>query len=435
MENQVIKKVTGGIRDGIEASSFNHTKKRLKNDKIVFHISPGTSAMATTWIILAKTAYPAELIQTSPENGVQIVSVPFDISAEFNPAMLFSKDDEILRISLGLPPKVAEFDDIIYRCAAMKKAVMRSRIVALHHMPVLLNGESGTGKELFARAIHASSLRKNGPFIEVNCGAIPETLFESEFFGYEKGSFTGANSTKNGYFEEADGGTLFLDEIGELPLQAQVKLLRVLQEKKVSKVGSTNSKAVDFRIVCATHKNLIRAVSEGSFREDLFHRIAIGVLQLPALRERQGDLSLLIDHFVDEINCEFRKVHGDVWKNRKLSIDGRNTLLHHNWPGNIRELRNTISRIILWSESEVISAKDIKEAIFVDIGHKNTKECIDIPSLGSGFKLQDYLHSLGIKYIQKALEESDGNKSKASKLLGFANYQTMDNWIKRGSSQ
>ena len=140
---RVIKKVTGGIRDGIEASSFNHTKKRLKNDKIVFHISPGTSAMATTWIILAKTAYPAELIQTSPENGVQIVSVPFDISAEFNPAMLFSKDDEILRISLGLPPKVAEFDDIIYRCAAMKKAVMRSRIVALHHMPVLLNGESG----------------------------------------------------------------------------------------------------------------------------------------------------------------------------------------------------------------------------------------------------------------------------------------------------
>ncbi len=432
----VLEEVLNSSKDTTEKNSHTNELTNYPTSKCVFHISPGTSAMAAIWIILAKTAYPAELIQSSPEEGVKTVSIPFDISADYNPAVLFGKNEDILRISQGLPPKAPEFNDIIYRCAAMKEAVMRSRIVAMHEMPVLINGESGTGKELFARAIHASSLRKGGPFVEVNCGAVPKNLFESEFFGYEKGAFTGANTAKKGYFEEADGGTLFLDEIGELPLQAQVKLLRVLQEKKVSRVGSRKSQAVDFRIVCATHKNLMKAVSEGEFREDLFHRIAIGVLQLPPLRERQGDLSLLIDHFIDEINCEFRKVHGDAWKNRKLSAGARNALLHHSWPGNIRELRNTVSRLILWSMHETISVKEVKGAIFANFaddkpekGGLYSAERVAEP----GFSLEKFLGEIAVEHIEKALIECNGRKSAAAKMLGFANYQTMDNWLRKFS--
>ena len=392
--------------------------------------------MAAIWIILAKTAYPAELIQSSREGGVQTVSIPFDIAADFNPALLLGSDDEILRISQGLPPQAPEFDEIIHRSQEMKEVIRKSRIVAMHNIPVLLYGESGTGKELFARAIHASSQRKSGPFIAVNCGAIPENLFEAEFFGYEKGAFTGADKMKRGFIESANEGTLFLDEIGELPLYAQVKLLRVLQEQVVMRVGATKPVPVNIRIISATNRNLAVEVADGRFREDLFHRLAIGIINLPSLRERKGDLGLLIDHFINEINCEFRKVHKELWKERKLSANAKNVLLKHSWRGNIRELRNTLSRLILWSPHETITAKDINSAIFADSTQTPTKNNIINLSLleESGFNLQKFLHKTGTEYIKEALKETGENKSKAAKLLGFANYRTMNNWIKRDTN-
>ena len=186
----------------------------------------------------------------------------------------------------------------------MVRLVEKAQQVALRNVPVLLEGESGTGKELFARAIHQHSPRRDEPFIAVNCGAIPQNLVESELFGHEKGAFTGANAPRKGHFESAHGGTLFLDEIGELPKDMQVRLLRVLQEGEVVRLGASRPISLDVRIVAATNRTLIEEVGEGRFREDLFYRIAVAYLKLPPLRERPGDLGLLIDHLIEQINRE-----------------------------------------------------------------------------------------------------------------------------------
>ena len=225
-------------------NTINDVKKKLgtKELQATYHLSPGTPAMAAVWIILSKTSHPAELIESSQEKGVKTVSLPFDISADYVPDILKPADDEILKLTQGLPPESPEFGAIIHRCKEMKRVIAQARRLAVHDVPVLIQGESGTGKELFARAIHTTSPRKDKPFIAVNCGSIPPELVESEFFGHKKGSFTGAIADREGYFSSADGGTLFLDEIGELPLPAQVKLLRAIQESKISKVGSQQSR-------------------------------------------------------------------------------------------------------------------------------------------------------------------------------------------------
>ena len=186
---------------------------------------------------------------------------------------------------------------------------------------------------------------------------------------------------------------------------------------------------VDVRIICATNKNLMNEVAAGNFREDLFHRLAIGVFKLPALRERRGDLNMLINHFIDEINCEFRRIHGSEWRDRILSANARNALAGHSWPGNIRELRNTLTRIILWTPDLTIRSKDVSDAIFADSVSNNGIR-IDFDET-KDFDLQKLLGSTALKYIETALEKTEGNKCKAAELLGFANYQTMDNWIKR----
>ncbi|MDD5286035.1 MAG: sigma-54 factor interaction domain-containing protein, partial [Desulfuromonadaceae bacterium] len=279
-------------------------KEHGKDVNLTLHLSPGTPAMAAVWILLAKTRYPAELLESSVEQGVRTANVPFDISADFIPSLLLKSDERLERLSAGLPPEAPEFDQIIHRSSVMKNVVAKARRIALRSVPILIEGESGTGKELLARAIHRSSPRKDKPFIAVNCGAIPSELVESEFFGHRKGAFTGATNDRKGCFETASGGTLFLDEIGELPLSAQVKILRVLQEKEVVKVGDSTPVKIDVRIVAATNRNLIQEVSLGSFRADLYYRLAVAVLMLPPLRERDGDISLLIDHMIGEINRE-----------------------------------------------------------------------------------------------------------------------------------
>ena len=288
---------------------------RARDTSLTFHLSPGTPAMAAVWIILAKTRFPAELIESSRQHGVRTASVPFDISADYLPDLLRQPDRDLERLSAGLPPEAPEFDAIIHRGRVMQRAILRACRVAARTVPVLVEGETGTGKELMARAMHRSSPRRERPFIAVNCGALPPDLVESELFGHEKGAFTGADRMRKGYFEAASGGTLFLDEIGELPAPAQVKLLRVLQEGEVARVGATRAIGVDVRVIAATNRTLTQEITEGRFREDLYYRLAVAVLKLPPLRERAGDLGLLVDRLLDQINEE--SAHEPGYRNKR----------------------------------------------------------------------------------------------------------------------
>lgn len=394
-----------------------------------FHVSPGTPAMAAVWVLLAKTKYPAELIESSKQEGVKTISLPFEIAADFLPSRDIESDDAIQRLTQGLPPEVPEFSEIIHRCQAMKTLIAQARRVAVEDVPLLIQGESGTGKELFARAIHASSPRVGNPFVEVNCGAVPAELVESEFFGHKKGSFTGAVDSKIGYLESASGGTLFLDEIGELPLPAQVKLLRAIQEKKVTRVGETKAKSVDFRVIAATNRILLDEVNEERFREDLFHRLAVGVLNLPALRDRPTDLNLLIDHFLDRINSE--RAYATGWEHKKISAGARNLLNQHPWPGNIRELSNTLCRAAIWSGGTTIGTEQIRSALFPVKRSLQGYDAILNRSLGNDLDLPELIGEVARHYLTRAYDEADKNKSAACKLVGLPNYQTFTNWMRK----
>jgi transcriptional regulator with PAS, ATPase and Fis domain len=310
----------------------------------------------------------------------------------------------------------------------MKRVVEQAQRVAIRSIPVLIEGESGTGKELMARAIHRSSPRASGPFIPVNCGAIPAELVESEFFGHKKGAFTGAASDRKGHFEQAGGGTLFLDEIGELPRPVQVKLLRTLQEGVVTPVGSSEARKVDARIIAATNRTLIDEVASGRFREDLFYRLAVAIIKLPPLRERAGDISLLIDAMLAHVNEESAKLG---LKHKKLSVSAKNIMLQHRWPGNVRELLNTLQRASAWSDDENISAEAMRDAILMAQPAKPSQEGVLDRPIAEGVELEEVLAMVARHYIERALAHSHNNKTQAATLLGLGSYQTLTNWMKR----
>ena len=397
--------------------------------ELTFHLSPGTPAMAAVWIILGKTRYAAELIESSKQHGVRTASVPFDISAELIPDLLRVADKKLTDLSQGSAPESARFGDIIYRSAAMQRLIDKAERAALRSFPVLIEGESGTGKELLARAIHAASPRAGKPLRIVNCGAIPAELVESELFGHQKGAFTGAVQARPGYFEDADGGTLFLDEIGELPLNAQVKLLRVLQEGEITRVGATRARKIDVRMIAATNRDLMEEVAAGRFREDLFFRIAVLVLKVPSLREREGDLGPLIDGLLARVNQASAEEPG--FREKKLSPNARNLLLQHAWPGNVRELQNTLQRAAVWSEGETIGAKDINEALLPMRPAPGIRDGVLDRPIEEGVDLKGIIATVARHYLTRAMEVSHGNKSKAAELVGLPNYQTLTNWISK----
>lgn len=241
------------------------------------------------------------------------------------------------------------FKDLIGESAALRHVMRLGERAAASNIPILISGESGVGKEMIARAIQGSSERSGRPFITVNCGAIPENLVESILFGHEKGSFTGATGKHTGKFQEADGGTIFLDEIGDMPADMQVKLLRVLEERKIERVGSNKTMGIDVRVVSATHKNLEQAIAEGRFREDLFYRLNIFPLQLPALADRREDIPMLVAHFLKLSGTKVR-----------FDASALRALCQHNWPGNIRELRNVVERAVVLFGEDDISVDDIE---------------------------------------------------------------------------
>jgi two-component system NtrC family response regulator len=274
------------------------------------------------------------------------------------------------------------------------------RKVSTTDAPVLILGESGTGKEMVALAIHRRSPRKDGPFVAINCSAIPETLLESELFGHEKGSFTGAHAQRKGRIESAAGGTLFLDEIGEIPLPLQVKLLRFLQEQRIERVGGRQEIDVDTRVIAATNADLKKSMAEGRFREDLFYRLAVVVINLPALRERENDIRLLAQEFLRRFGAETRK-EGLIFEQ-----DAIKALARHSWPGNVRELENRVKRAVIMAESTRLSADDL--------------ELNGALSPGTGTTLKEARESVERELINQALRRHSGKIAPAAADLGVS---------------
>jgi len=306
------------------------------------------------------------------------------------------KDGWHYRHIIGRGPAMQHVFSVIDRAAAVKTTV-------------LVTGESGTGKEMVARALHEASPRKAGPFLALNCGAIPENLIESTLFGHEKGAFTGAERNSRGYFQAADGGTLLLDEIGELPLAMQSKLLRVLEESAVTPVGTTAPQKVDVRIVAATNRDLEKQSAEGAFRQDLFFRLNIVQIRLPALRERPEDLPLLTRYFLDEI-C---RTNG--FEQREIDRGFVDALVKYDWPGNVRELKNTLESVLVLSGRKTLSAEDLPEKFFRDRPRPAMVEDDDGDET-SELNLKD----LSKQTIMKALESCRGNRTEAAKHLGIS---------------
>jgi DNA-binding NtrC family response regulator len=274
---------------------------------------------------------------------------------------------------------------------------------------VLITGESGTGKELIANAVHSKSVRKDMPYIRVNCGAIPENLLESELFGYEKGAFTGAQNRKLGRFDRAQGGTLFLDEIGELNLGLQVKLLRVLQEREFERVGGTEVIKTDVRIIAATNKDLDKMAEEGQFREDLLYRLKVIPIEIPPLRERKEDIQLLIEFFIDKYSKELNK------ENVYVEEDILDILLEYEYPGNIRELQNIIERMVLLASNGHITMELVPKEV-IKGAFSSKKDIFILPN--GGISLEEVEKS----FVRQALEMSRGNQTHAAKLLGISRH-------------
>jgi len=302
------------------------------------------------------------------------------------------------------------FENIIGDSRAMQQVFRMVEKVADSDSTVLIRGESGTGKELIAQALHYASRRRERFLIPVNCGAIPETLLESELFGHVKGAFTGASTNRIGRFDAANGGTLFLDEIGDMSPTLQVKLLRVLQEQEFEPVGSTKTKKVDVRIIAATNRRLEDMVAEGGFREDLYYRLSVIPIHLPPLRERLDDLELLANHFLTYFCTQ---------KNRRLDPLGPeilNAFRHHDWPGNVRELENLMERLVILAENEHITLDDLPEK-FLQGKVAVMGETIDIPADGIDFNAM--VGDFENKLIAAAITKARGNKNLAANLLGL----------------
>jgi two-component system NtrC family response regulator len=291
------------------------------------------------------------------------------------------------------------FEGMMGNSRAIRSVFEAIRKVATTDAPVLLLGESGTGKEMAARAIHQCSARKNGPFIAINCSAIPETLLESELFGHEKGAFTGAHAQRKGRFEMANGGTLFLDEIGEIPLPLQVKLLRFLAEQRIERVGGRQGIEIDARVVTATNADLRKGMTGGTFREDLYYRLSVVVVTLPPLRDREEDIRLLAQYFLQRFATQSGKV------GLALDHDGLRALDRHQWPGNVRELENCIRRAVIMAEGKRLTAKDLEL----------------VPSKASGStNLKDARENLEREMITTALRKHGGKIAPAAVELGVS---------------
>jgi two-component system response regulator PilR (NtrC family) len=345
---------------------------------------------------------------------------------EVSESLRWKKEAGYLRRELR---RLTGLDNIIGQSPKMRAIFDLIQTVAPQSSRVLITGESGTGKELVARAIHENSLRAQAPFITINCGAFPETLLESELFGYMKGSFTGANENRQGLFQAAHGGTLFMDEIGNMSLTMQVKLYRVLQEGKVRPIGSTEESDVDVRIIAATNKDFEKEIAEGRFREDLYYRLSVIPIQVPALRERREDIPLLTRHFLERFRKTMEKpIEG-------ISPEAMTKLETYDWPGNVRELENTMERAVALETGREISVRVLPERIVLGYAGPTgssvmASQTVEFPEDGVDF--EKAIAATERRYLQVALERAGGVRTRASELLKIT-YRSFRHYAKKHS--
>lgn len=379
--------------------------------------------------VIVMTAYgtTGTAIEATKLGAFDYVLKPFDI-----PEMLATIEKALeagrfmrARVEMDPEPEAVSSEAIFGRSKAMQEVYKAIGRVASTDATVLIRGESGTGKELVARAIYHHSLRSNKPFLVINCVAIPETLLESELFGYEKGAFTGASNRRVGKIEQADGGTVFLDEIGDMPFSIQAKILRLLQEKSIERLGGRSPIPVDVRVIAATNRDLEAALAEERFREDLYYRLKVVTLSLPPLRERMGDISLLADYYLRRYAQEMST------DSPGITVEAKNIMENYSWPGNVRELGNTIQKALIFSRGSPISGEEISHAIRGESALREAHsvsqddlmtQCVSqaLASDGPGKTFNEIMDRFAAKLITEALNTTGGNRSQAAKALGLS---------------
>jgi DNA-binding NtrC family response regulator len=408
------------LKDALE-----RTKNQLPSEQVsrTVLLDPGTPQMQTAWFLLVKSGtFRAKLVQGIPPRfaGGAYKAREVTLAKGVLPDIILPKEDNTTPAKRDIPEVqtsdrwISSFDiKILGHAPVLQKALARAKQLAKYDdLSVLLLGETGTGKGLFAKLLHALSGRTNGPLVSLDCSAISPNLVESELFGYVKGAFTGSDGERLGRFRTADGGIIFLDEIGDLPMNLQPKLLKVIEEKKLSPVGSDKEIAVNVRIIAATHIDLEEAVEKGSFRRDLYTRLNQTSIHLPSLRERTEDLAELAESFLDEWNRkygEFRKFSPECW----------NYFQTYPWPGNVRELYNAIRTMCGTTQGEELGIDSFPSAIlsFFNKEQPLRPPAAEIPE--EGVDLKAILYDLEKQYYEKALESAEGNREKAAALLGI----------------
>ena len=366
---------------------------------------------ASTVIMMSAYASIDTAVEAMKKGAYDFISKPFKLDEVLLTLKKAEERESLKRENRWLKERIRKIQDdyhfgnMVAKSKGMEAVFKMAEKVAQYDTTVLICGASGTGKELIAQGIHFAGKRAKNTLVPVNCGGIPENLLESELFGYKKGSFTGADSDRKGLFEEADRGTIFLDEIGELPLSLQVKLLRVLQENEIRPVGDSKTKKIDVRVIAATSKNLDDEVKNGTFREDLFFRLNVMPIQLPLLKDRPEDIPILSQHFINRFNISLEK------NIKGITPAAMSILLKYHWPGNVRELGNVIERAVVLAEETIL----VPENFPLDLGESQEREKVE--DFFDGHSLKAAQKILEKRLITKALEATDGNRTKASRIL------------------
>ncbi len=401
----------------IESESFDVVVTDLKMDEIdgLAILRKAREELPDAEVILLTGHASVQSALAAGQGGASMyLTKPLDINELRGAVEKASTRTRLIRRNAELNRRLDEkfgFEGVIGSSPAMHKIIEQLKNVAPTSSTVLILGDSGTGKELVARALHQNSERKSKPFVPLNISALPDSILESELFGHEAGAFTGATGKRVGKFEYANGGTLFLDEVGEMPLETQIKLLRVLEDRKISRVGANEELSVNVRLVAATNADLQQKVEEGSFRSDLYYRLSVVTINLPPLRERRSDISLLIEHFRKELS----EIHGREVSS--VSRAARHALSTFEWPGNIRQLRNAVERMIVLDTDGILDVDDLPEDI-APLAIDSDEFHFD-GAAGPDALIGKPLSDIEKYYIQRTLELTDGKREEAASMLGI----------------